>query len=90
MSLQKIGRQIMMLLKARGVSDEVLAATDMLYCFRRLFPSLAHRSGFNEPELLDVGGWNDPAAKQRNAMPRLYRKRKAPLSDARRCTRGAL
>ena len=84
MSPQKIGRQLLMLLRAIGVREDVIAATDVLYCFRRLFPTLAHRSSYIDMELLDVGGWNDASAKQKHAMPRLYSAAKQEMQFRRK------
>ena len=84
MSPQKIARQLLVLLRSLGISEDIIAATDVLYCFRRLFPTLAHRSSFEDQEALDVGGWNDPVAKQRNAMPRLYSSAKLEMQYRRK------
>ena len=84
MSPQKIARQLLVLLRALGVSEEIIAQTDMLYCFRRLFPTLAHRSDFQDMELLDVCGWNDKEAKERHAMPRLYSAAKLEMQFRRK------
>ena len=56
MSPQKIGRQLLVLLRALGVSEEIIMQTDMLYYVRRVVPTLAHRSNFQDMELFDVRG----------------------------------
>ena len=47
-------------------------AIEGLYSFRRILPTLAHKSEFDTTERLDVGGWTDAKDKSRASMPSLY------------------
>ena len=72
MPLQKARRLIALLLRAYGASQEAIDQLFGLYAFRRILPTLAHKSDFSTEERLDVGGWTDSASKTRLAMPTLY------------------
>ena len=61
-----------MILRDEGAPQWIIDLIDGLYSARRILPSLAHRSEYQDAALLDVGGWTDSAVGQRTAMPRLY------------------
>ena len=72
MPLQKARRLMALMLRVYGATQEAIDELFGLYAFRRILPTLAHQSNFTTEERLDVGGWIDPAAKTRVAMPALY------------------
>ena len=72
MPLQKARKLIALMLRAYGASQEAIDELFGLYAFRRILPTLVHQSNFSTEERLDVGGWTDPAANTRIAMPALY------------------
>ena len=71
MPLSKVRRLVAVLLRSLGCPQSAADAIEGLYSFRRVLPTLAHKSEFYTTERLDVGGWTDAKEKGRATMPNL-------------------
>ena len=84
MPLPKVRRLITLLLRSLGTPPSALDAIEGLYSFRRILPTLAHKSEFDTTERLDVGGWTDAKDKTRASMPNLYSAAKLHMQNTRK------